>query len=109
MPIYEFQCKKCGEITSFVERVDEIKFFSRRCQKCRSRRLSRVMSAFSTRKQESMSDLVNQMRQVGNVQFVPQQPGMTGPPPGGCPYAQPAEDSREKEKTLSPPYSVSEK
>ncbi|MCX5859313.1 MAG: hypothetical protein NT056_05400 [Proteobacteria bacterium] len=109
MPIYEFKCKKCGEITSFVEKVDEIKFFGRRCQKCRSRRLTRVMSAFSTQKKESMSDLVNKMRQVGNVQFMPQSPGMTGPPPGGCPYAQPSEDSGEKEKKSSLPYSISGK
>ncbi len=88
MPIYEFRCRKCGEISSFLERVGEIKLWGRKCSRCGSRKLSKVLSSFSTSKSESMADTLNELKKMGNVNFVPQYPGMGGPPPGGCPYAQ---------------------
>ena len=33
---------------------------------------------------------MNELSKMGNINFVPQSPGMgghQGPPPGGCPYA----------------------
>lgn len=86
MPIYEFQCKKCGQITSFIEKMDEIKFFSRKCSKCGSRRLKKVISGVSAHKRESMEEVVSELKRHGNVKFVPRPSIPQGPPPGGCPY-----------------------
>ena len=55
---------------------------------CGSRRLRRAYSTFSTSKKQSMGELLNEMRRMGPVNFVPAPPpGLQGPPPGGCPYA----------------------
>lgn len=93
MPIYEYQCRKCGEISSFLERVGKIKLWGRKCSRCGSRRLSKVLSSFSTSRSQSMADTLNELKNMGNVNFVPQYPGMGGPPPGGCPYATEASPS----------------
>ena len=90
MPVYEYQCRKCGTINTFIEKVDEIKFFSRKCSNCKSRRLKKVLSSFSTNKNESAREMISDLKRYGNVNFVPQVPGqggIQGPPPGGCPYA----------------------
>jgi len=94
MPIYEFECQKCGKITPFIERVDEIRFWFRRCKHCGSFRLKKIMSSFTPNPQESLNDMLNEMDRKGQLRFVPQPPRPMGPPPGGCPYAQ-EDDSGE--------------
>jgi putative FmdB family regulatory protein len=96
MPIYEFRCRKCGEISSFLEKVGEIKLWGRKCSRCGSRKLSKALSSFSTSRSESMADTLNELKKMGNVNFVPRYPGMGGPPPGGCPYSKESDsDSSE--------------
>jgi len=99
MPIYEYQCKKCGKITTLIEKVDEIKFFGRKCSSCGSRRMKKVLSNFSTQKSESTADMINELRRYGKVNFVPKLPEsqvFQGPPPGGCPYADEAQKGKGK-------------
>ena len=87
MPIFEYKCGKCGKRTQLLEKTGARAWFSfgRRCRYCGSRRLKRIYSAFATRRNESMPDLLNEMSRMGPVNFVPRPP-VTGPPPGGCPF-----------------------
>ncbi len=65
-------------------------FFKRKCEKCGSRRLNKVLSTFAPNCVKSNADTMNELSRMGNINFVPQSPGMgghQGPPPGGCPYA----------------------
>lgn len=97
MPVYEYECLKCGGRSQFLERLGKGRWFSfgRKCRHCGSRRLKRVISTFATRRNESMGELLNEMNRMGTVNFVPRPP-VTGPPPGGCPYEKGAkEDSRD--------------
>jgi putative FmdB family regulatory protein len=93
MPLYEYQCRKCGHVTTFIERIDEWKFWRRKCEKCRSRKLNRLYSSFSVKASRTTNEMLNELNQMGNVQFVPQYPmpqQPAGPPPGGCPFAKEA-------------------
>lgn len=96
MPIYEYECKKCGCVSSFIEKPDKkiSNFLTRKCEKCGSRRLNKVLSTFSSNVVKSNADTMNDLSKMGDINFVPQSPGMgghRGPPPGGCPYAKSAE------------------
>ncbi len=43
MPIYEYRCEDCGKISEFlVMKRDEV--FSPQCRKCKSKKMSRVLS-----------------------------------------------------------------
>jgi putative FmdB family regulatory protein len=43
MPIYEYRCEDCGKISEFlVIKTDEV--FSPQCKKCKSKKMSRVLS-----------------------------------------------------------------
>ena len=121
MPIYEYECKKCGYVTSFMEKAQDGRvttkmaaaqlhnknfakkaqfymfvmpqslsnFFKRKCEKCGSRKLSKVLSIFTPNAVKSNADTMNDLSKMGNINFVPQSSGMGGnhgPPPGGCPY-----------------------
>ncbi len=96
MPIYEYECRKCGGKTQFLEKRSSRRWlsFGRRCGGCGSRKLQRVYSAFATRRNESMGELLNEMSRMGSVNFVPRSP-TTGPPPGGCPFEK---ESKEESK-----------
>ena len=100
MPIYEYECKKCGHLSSFMENTRQklSNIFKRKCEKCGSRRLSKVLSTFSPNLVKSTTDTMNEMSKMGNINFVPQSPavgGYQGPPPGGCPYAKSAESQSD--------------
>ena len=101
MPIYEFECKKCGKITPFIEKVDEVRLWFRKCKHCGSYRLKKIMSSFTPNPQDSMNDMLNDMDRKGQLKFVPQPPRPLGPPPGGCPYAQEDGSDDDKQDPLS--------
>jgi putative FmdB family regulatory protein len=46
MPIYEYRCRKCGEVFEFLFRNREGKI-TVACPKCKSTRTQRLMSAFA--------------------------------------------------------------
>ena len=56
---------------------------------------------------------MNELKQMGNVQFVPKYtpPWGTGPPPGGCPYEKAEKEAAAKaeEKKPSRSYEISTK
>ncbi len=47
MPIYEYRCKKCGEVSEFLEEPGNSKKHA--CEKCGSRAVEKVFSVFSAR------------------------------------------------------------
>lgn len=47
MPIYEYRCKKCGQISEFLEEAGSSK--KHVCQKCGSRAVEKVFSVFSAK------------------------------------------------------------
>ncbi|MCX6354669.1 MAG: zinc ribbon domain-containing protein [Candidatus Aureabacteria bacterium] len=96
MPIYEYQCRRCGKLTSLMEKAGRWSFWGRKCSFCGSRRLNKIYSTFSTSRKQSMSDLMGEMRRLGPVNFVPSPPRPMGPPPGGCPYAKEGKSSQAK-------------
>jgi len=94
MPIYEYKCKKCGKTSSFLEKIAQKKFFfspfQKKCPHCRKRALVKTISSFSAHKSMSQADTLNEISKMAPINFVPQSPRPTGPPSGGCPYAQEA-------------------
>ena len=114
VPVYEYECERCGKVSSFAEKMlaREPLFFGRRkCPHCKSKKLRRVMSSFAAQGTRTYNEQLNELKSMGNVQFVPPQPKPPwgdGPPPGGCPYenAEKAETAKktaaEEEKRKSP-------
>ena len=54
MPIFEYRCKKCGHVTSFLE-----KFNSRQahaCEKCGSKDTAKLLSTFSAKSGGASTD-----------------------------------------------------
>jgi len=49
MPIYEYQCRKCGEIFEKIQRVDENED-SLTCPLCGKEKPEKVLSSFSSAK-----------------------------------------------------------
>lgn len=88
MPIFEYLCARCGRVTPLLEKRGGWSFWRRKCAQCGSRRVRRIYSTFSTAKRQSMGEMIDEMRRLGPVNFVPAPPlSLQGPPPGGCPYA----------------------
>jgi putative FmdB family regulatory protein len=99
VPIYEFKCDKCGAVSSFLEKIDEWHWRKRKCKKCGSRKTKKILSSFSSSVERTQTETMNELKQMGNVQFVPKTtpPWGDGPPPGGCPY-----ENAEKEAAKKP-------
>ncbi|MDP8254471.1 MAG: zinc ribbon domain-containing protein [Candidatus Alcyoniella australis] len=105
MPIYEYECRRCGATTSFIEKMfQRPRLFGsrRRCSKCGSKKLVKVVSSFSSKVERTRTETLNEMAGMGNVQFVPQQSQPQGPPPGGCPYCSPEGQEKENDKPKGP-------
>jgi putative FmdB family regulatory protein len=47
MPLYEYQCTKCGHVTEFLESSSAKK--THVCEKCGSKNMKKVLSVFSAR------------------------------------------------------------
>ena len=111
MPIYEFKCKKCGEISAYFEKMDQWRLLPRKCKQCGSRKTHKVLSRFSSSVERTYTETLNELKQMGNVQFVPKQtnPWGDGPPPGGCPYENAAKEEEKKQQARpvrEPPIEV---
>ncbi|MDP8223271.1 MAG: zinc ribbon domain-containing protein [Candidatus Lernaella stagnicola] len=106
MPIYEYRCEDCGQVSSFMEKMFERpRLFRRRkrCKHCRSKRLVKIPSGFGVSVERTQTEMLNELKSMGNVQFVPQQASPTpqGPPDGKCPYCD-ADQSQEEKKPPEP-------
>lgn len=118
MPIYEYRCEKCGQVSSFMEKMFEPpRLFGRRkkCTHCGSKKLTKIPSGFGISVERTRNETLNELKSLGNVQFVPQTtpPAPAGPPPGGCPYEkqfkeeEAKKDAAEHERKAREPIVVS--
>jgi len=104
MPIYEYECLDCGHVSSFMEKMFERpRLFGRkrRCEKCRGKKLHKIVSRFGSSVERTRTEMLNELKSMGNVQFVPptpKPPWGDGPPPGGCPYEKQAQDEQTKKE-----------
>ena len=96
MPIYEYKCRACGAVSEYLEKQGEWHLFPRKCKQCGRRRTKKVVSSFFSSVRRSRTETLNELKQMGNVSFVPRPSGqgIHGPPPGGCPY-EPTEPAEE--------------
>ena len=53
MPVFEYQCKECGHVTSFLEKAGGIKAHA--CEKCGSRHTAKIFSVFAAKSAGSSS------------------------------------------------------
>ncbi|RKY24264.1 MAG: zinc ribbon domain-containing protein [Planctomycetota bacterium] len=53
MPVYEYRCKKCGQVSSFLEKSGGKKTHA--CEKCGSKDTEKVFSTFSAKSSDSSS------------------------------------------------------
>lgn len=92
MPVYEYRCESCGHKNSFFEPVGgEKKSFlaalfggGRKCEKCRGKKLERVISSVSVHKTQTQQEVINDLRKIAPVQFVPDmRPKIS---PENCPH-----------------------
>ena len=119
MPIYEYECQDCGHVTSFMEKMFERpRLFGRRrrCAKCRGKHLQKIVSKVGASVERSQTEMLNELKSMGNVQFVPPTPKPAwgdGPPPGGCPYEkqfkeeQTQAEKKERDRKAKEPIVVS--
>lgn len=105
MPVYEYRCEKCGKVSSFVEKMFEpprLFFGRKKCTHCGSRKLTKILSKVAGHVERTQTEMMNELKSMGNVQFVPQSPMQNQGPPGGvCPYEaaeKAAKDKAEKDK-----------
>ena len=110
MPIYEYECQKCGRVSSFMEKMFERpRLFGRKkkCKHCGSKKLTKIISACSGKVERTYTETLNELKSMGNVSFTPSYPNTQpqGPPPGGCPYERAAKEEearKAEEKKKSP-------
>jgi putative FmdB family regulatory protein len=90
MPVYEYRCEKCGHVSAFTEKMFEpprLFFGRKKCAKCGSRKLTKIISSVAGHVQRTQTEMLNELKSMGNVNFVPQQKSPpVGPPGGVCPY-----------------------
>ncbi len=53
MPLYEYQCKKCGHVTVFLEKSDAKG--PHKCEKCGSTQTEKIFSSFAVGQSSSGS------------------------------------------------------
>ena len=53
MPIFEYQCTKCGHVTAFLEKPDSRG--AHRCEACGSKRTEKIFSTFTAKSGTSSS------------------------------------------------------
>ena len=105
MPVYEYECHRCGKTSSFMEKMFERpRLFGkkRRCRYCGSKKLDKVISRCAGKVERTYTESLNELKSLGNVTFSPPPPKPAwgdGPPPGGCPYEKAAQaDQAKKDK-----------
>jgi len=53
MPIFEYECSKCGHVTAFLEKANAR--YSHACEKCGSQETKKVFSTFAAKSGASSS------------------------------------------------------
>lgn len=91
MPIFDYKCEKCGQLSSFLENKKKSflkKLIGEKCSHCGHRKLIKQYSPFSTSKTISQNELLNDISKVAPINFVPTPHSTQQSPPNGCPYRQ---------------------
>jgi len=82
MPIYEYECRKCGARNEFIEHLGVGRIVAKKCSICGSTRLKKLVSRAVYHPEVSLEDLgINVVRRPQPATPFPQ-----GPPGGKCPY-----------------------
>lgn len=105
MPVYEYRCQDCGEVSGFLEKMEgaywfwEKWFLNRRCAKCKSKKLTRILSSCSVVKTQTRAEMFNDLSKMAPINFVPKypEPSLPPPPPGGCPNCGAGADASKTE------------
>jgi len=81
-------------VSEYLEKQGEWHLLPRKCRQCGRRTTRRIVSPFSSTVQRSHTETLNDLQRMGNVNFAPSRPPAWGhgPPPGGCPYENAAEE-----------------
>ena len=80
MPVYEYECRRCGARNEFVESLGSGRIVAKKCKECGSTRLRKIISRAIYHPEVTLEDLgINVVRR-------PQYPQPQGPPGGKCPY-----------------------
>jgi putative FmdB family regulatory protein len=83
MPVYEYECKKCGTRNEFIESLGAGRIVIKKCSNCGSGRLKKIVSRAVYHKEVTLEDLGVKVQ----YQQQPATPSMPQGPPGGkCPY-----------------------
>ncbi|MEW6709931.1 MAG: zinc ribbon domain-containing protein [Candidatus Riflebacteria bacterium] len=53
MPLYDYQCRKCGHVTTFLEKAGEK--HEHPCEKCQANDTTRLFSSFQVNEKENKS------------------------------------------------------
>ena len=53
MPVFEYKCRKCGHVSSFLEKAGDEK--THVCEKCGSRSTKKMFSTFAAKSGDSTS------------------------------------------------------
>ena len=82
MPVYEYECRICGTRNEFIESLGAGRIVVKKCVKCGSGRLKKIVSRAIYHPEVTLEDL------GVKVQYRPQSemPAPQGPPGGKCPY-----------------------
>ena len=96
MPMYEYRCNKCEQVFTLLEPVDRryhadpspprlfgVFYRGKRCTSCGSRNTERILSAFTATASRSQSEMLNDLKSMGNVSFSPQAAAPSMPMGGG--------------------------
>jgi putative FmdB family regulatory protein len=96
MPVYEYECLKCGEKNEFVEALGAGRIVARKCRKCGGANLKKIVSRAVFHPEVTLEDLgVKVVRRPASSMPAPQ-----GPPGGKCPYCDstPADSTPAEQK-----------
>lgn len=108
MPVYEYKCESCGHKNGFLEPVGGAKksFFAsilgigaRKCEKCGGKKLERIISSISVHRTQTQAEVMDDLRKIAPVQFVPDmRPKIS---PENCPncHGQPPQSSSAHNST----------
>jgi len=88
VPLYEYQCSRCGGVTTYYERTRRWRLLGRKCGHCGSRRTRKVLSTFSVRTRRTETEVLNELKHLGPVSFAES-------PHRACPYGPHPDESQD--------------
>ncbi len=84
MPIYEYECRKCGARNEFVETLGAGRILAKKCSACGCTRLKKIVSKAVYHPEVTLEDLGVNIQRSPAPQHAPQH--APEPVDGKCPY-----------------------